>query len=63
MPGEPKRNIVGLRLDDEQRSALALAARQEDRPAAELARRAVVAWLKERGLLGAPPPARARSRL
>lgn len=47
---QPK-TMFGIRLATEEREALDKAAAAEDRPAAYVARRAILDWLKERGYL------------
>jgi hypothetical protein len=47
---EPK-TMFGIRLATEEREALDKAAAAEDRPAAYVARRAILEWLKSNGFL------------
>jgi len=43
--------MFGIRLATEERRALEKAAKEEDRPMAYVARRAILDWLKEKGFL------------
>jgi predicted transcriptional regulator len=45
------RPIFSLRLSADERRALEKAAKVEDRPAAYIARRAILDWLKEKGFM------------
>ena len=45
------RPVFGIRLSADERQALDSAASAEDRPAAYVARRAILEWLREKGYL------------
>lgn len=42
---------LGIRLDPDEREALGRAAKADDRPISSLARKIIVAWLRENGWL------------
>jgi hypothetical protein len=48
------RPVFGVRLSADERKALDMAAAAEDRPAAYVARRAILDWLKEKGFMKWP---------
>jgi hypothetical protein len=48
---KPTKPSFSVRLDDNERAALDKAAKAEDRPAAYIVRRVLLAWLKAKGFL------------
>ena len=50
-PKSQAKPVFGVRLSEDERKALDNAAEAEDRPAAYVARRAILEWLKKKGFL------------